>query len=133
MADRISAAAPYGSLLKTSIPARKPREKREHSSSHLALIRRLPCLSCDTDPTGEAAHLRSSGLGKSITGVGIKPDDKWTLPLCHTCHMRQHEIGETEFWAELGINPFLIAAKLATLQSVEAMRQEIFRVRENRK
>ena len=74
MAARISPKAKPGSLLKGE---RKPGAKRDKRPDYLALIRRLPCLSCDTDPAGEAAHVRYMGTLrrdiKPITGIGIKP------------------------------------------------------------
>lgn len=34
-----------------------------------------------------------------------KPDDKWTVPLCATCHIYQHGTGEFSFWGgEKGLN-----------------------------
>ena len=105
MSGRISPAAAPGSLLKGERPARKRKEKRERKPDHLALVRRLPCLACDTDPAGEAAHLRISTPGKPITGTGIKPADHRALPLCHTCHMEQHDVAERSFWRALALTP----------------------------
>ena len=134
MAARISPKAKPGSLLKGE---RKPGAKRDKRPDYLALIRRLPCLSCDTDPAGEAAHVRYMGTLrrdiKPITGIGIKPGDLWALPLCHTCHMRQHELGEVKFWHGLGLNPLTIAMDLWGCFSIEQMRAVIFAAREKRK
>ena len=132
MAARISPKAKPGSLLKGE---RKPGTKREKRPDYLALIRRCPCLFCDADPAGEVAHLRMAGTNKPVTGVGIKPDDCWTLPLCHTCHMRQHKTSEALFWFEyFGQDPFRIALELYAEQaSIERMRTVIFAAREKRK
>ena len=130
MAQRISPKAKPGSLLKGE---RKPA-KRDKRPGYLALVRRCPCCACDADPAGEAAHVRLSAPGKLIPGMGIKPDDCWTLPLCHVCHMRQHKTGELEFWRELGIDPITLALTLSAEQhSIEAMRTVIFAWREQRK
>lgn len=131
-AYRIGAAIPFGSLFKATQPVRSPRAKRIKNTDYLKLIRRCGCLACDNDPAGEAAHLRISAPGKPITGVGIKPNDFWTLPLCHGCHMRQHDYGEAVFWAELGLDPFNIASRLAACVGIEQMRAVVFEARETR-
>ncbi len=76
---------------------------RKKSPSYLEWIRTLPCVLCGDDVTTEAAHLRMAipWLGKPITGMGIKPDDVWVLPLCHGHHARQHMDGETKFWGAM--------------------------------
>ena len=136
MAARISPKAKPGSLLKGE---RKPGAKREREPDYLAQVRRCPCLACDNDPAGEAAHLRmaNSGSQKPITGIGIRPDDSWALPLCNECHMEQHAIGEETFWGvwNLGLNPFETASLLyyARKDGIEAMRAVIFAAREKRK
>ena len=30
-------------------------------------------------------------------GVGVKPGDRYAVPLCTACHARQHRIGELSF------------------------------------
>jgi len=104
---------------------------------YLALIRRLPCLSCDTDPAGEAAHVRMSGPEKEITGMGLKPADRFALPLCRHCHTQgpnaQHTIGEVDFWTSLNLDPLAICRRLyAVRPNLSAMRDIIFAERENR-
>ncbi len=124
-----------GSLLKPDFAAKKQkvkpsgpgqRQPREKKPGHLIAIRQLPCLSCRTDPCGEAAHLRISTAGKPNAGIGAKPDDRWTNPLCHTCHMTQHSEGERSFWKRLNIDPFKMAQDLFRLSpDVDAMRAHI--------
>jgi hypothetical protein len=142
MSARVSAIAPIGSLLKGAprlkATARKHRPRREHDGKHLAAVRRCPCLSCDNDPAGEAAHLRISGPGKLIAGMSNKPDDRWALPLCRACHTgapsAQHRVGEVAFWAELHLDPLAIAERLYRVSpDVPAMRDVIFAEREKRK
>lgn len=41
-----------------------------------------------------------------------KPDDAWTLPLCGRHHREQHAEGEMDFWKQVGVRPFEIAAFL---------------------
>lgn len=52
------------------------------SQKRLNEIRKLPCIKCGGGPS-QAAHSNFSEHGK---GKGIKADDKYTIPLCHSCH-----------------------------------------------
>lgn len=38
-----------------------------------------------------------------------KPSDCWAVPLNRSCHMRQHDVGELQFWEAHGKNPFYTA------------------------
>lgn len=79
-----------------------------------------------------------SAPGKPVTGIGIKPDDKYTLPLCSDCHTRQphaqHNVGEVKFWADLGLDPLVICERLYTASpDISRMRDVIFKAREVRR
>jgi len=148
---RISPIAPFGSLLKgasrepVTKPARpnaarsaKAAKGRDLDPKHLAAVRRCPCLSCDSDPAGEAAHVRMTRAGKPIAGTGAKPADRWSLPLCPKCHTKdkaaQHRVGEPAFWSALGLDPLKIAADLYSVSpDIEAMRAVTLKAREGRK
>lgn len=94
------------------IGLKHPRIKDE---KHLAFIRQLPCAVCANNIQTEAAHLRAGDefYGKRPTGMGEKPDDKWTLPLCWEHHQGdQHRGNEMAFWRRHGINPFVLALTL---------------------
>lgn len=136
MAAYVSPRAPYGSLLKEARPAKhNKRPARDKDDTHLAAVRQCMCLSCGIDREIEAAHIRFSAPGKPNPGVGMKPDDKYTLPLCATCHRSsptaQHEVGEVKFWAALGIEPLVVAARLHDASpDVEKMRAVIAAVRQ---
>ena len=56
----------------------------------------------------QAAHIRSNTDG----GMGVKPSDKFTIPLCAAAHAEQHSIGEDAFEKRYGINSHKIAAEL---------------------
>lgn len=126
---RIDNIAPIGSLLKHPRAARKPaRSPRVRDEGYLALIRKLPCLSCGMVPS-EAAHVRqaSSMHGKPVTGMGTKPDDRWTLPLCQEHHAEQHREGELSFWYRLNISPCILADELFRASpDIERMRAVVF-------
>lgn len=91
----------------------KTRSAREEDPKHLAFIRQLPC-AAGTTGKAQAAHIRmaSDKHKKPLAGMGVKPDDRWTVPLADKPHKRQHDIGEPMFWAELGIDPLELAVKL---------------------
>lgn len=129
--------APYGSLLKRPRPRAKRldmgRNTRIEEPSHLQAIRQLPCLRCGVEGFTEAAHVRmtSSAVHKR-SGMGVKPDDKWCVPLCGGCHQHdtdsQHRVGELTFWHHVGINPLLICEELHKASpNVEAMRAVVLR------
>lgn len=52
-------------------------------NKRLDAIRSLSCCSCGASPRSQAAH---SNFGIHGKGKGIKADDRYTLPLCHSCH-----------------------------------------------
>jgi hypothetical protein len=88
---------------------------RLRSEKYLDFIRSLPCCVCHNDIETEACHVRfgDPGVGKPITGMGIKPDDAgWTVPMCGGHHRDQHSMGERIFWDRQGLNPLLIGLAL---------------------
>ena len=97
---------------------RKSRSARQHANSHLAFIRTLPCTVCGSRWSVEAAHVRyaDSSYGKCKTGMGTKPDDRWTVPLCAECHRTgtdaQHAENEHVWWRARGIDPLNVAMRL---------------------
>lgn len=130
------ASAP-GSLFKKPLPEKVKavnapgKQPRERSPAHLAAIRKCPCIACGTD-RGEmdAAHLRLSdpSRGKPLVGAALKPDDKWTVPLCHRHHMEQHNLGEALFFANVGVDQFALAEQLwNATPNVEKMRAICFK------
>lgn len=88
---------------------------RQHNEKHLAFIRTLPCIICQDNTSVEAAHVRYSDarIGKVNPGVGQKPHDFFTLPLCHQHHMNeQHTMSERKFWQTYAIDPVLASLAL---------------------
>lgn len=91
-----------------ALPARLPkpqkRSTRWRSQAHTGFVRSFCCAMCGSTTNIEAAHVRMG----SGTGMGQKPDDWRTVPLCgglHSnadeelgCHNVQHVIGEPKFW-----------------------------------
>ena len=97
---------------------RKEQGGRARNPKHLAWIRTLPCLVSGTYRRIEAAHVRygSPVHGKPATGMGTKPDDRWTVPLAAEIHREgpeaQHAANEREWWEARGIDPLDVALRL---------------------
>lgn len=100
---------------------------RTLNKSHKAFVASLPCVACLHDGVlnhqVEVAHLRSPSAmhEKPLTGMQIKPDDKWVLPLCPHHHRDQHSMNELKFWRGYGIDPFSLATLLHDLSGNNAM------------
>ena len=93
----------------------RKRQPRQKDGSHLDFIRDLPCIVCGAESTIDAAHIRAGDprAAKRHTGMGERPDDIWTLPLCRKHHDMQHRGGELSFWKTWRIDPIATAAFLA--------------------
>lgn len=112
---------------------RRPRELRARfeDPAHLNLIRALPCLISGRAPGGVAAHVRyaNAQFGKEITGIGVKPDDRWAVPLCPWFHTdgsgAQHRFGEEDWWIKHGFDPLQVASNLyACSVALRSMRMD---------
>jgi uncharacterized protein DUF968 len=91
-------------------PDPTPKAKPKKSADYLAFVRKLPCIL--TGKYGvEAAHLSMAATeyGHYGRGRGAKSPDRWALPLCSEAHRRQHEIGESLFWRNAGVDPHILA------------------------
>lgn len=88
------------------LPRRRKREKTKpyegpwRCPSYLQFVRGFQCAvrDCDLVARGfaqriEAAHVRAGTDG----GIGLKPSDFWTIPLCDHHHRDQHLVGEQSF------------------------------------
>ena len=80
---------------------------------HLDWIRALPCCigDCGYRWPRCAHHVRDMTGG----GMGLKPADRWTVPLCHGHHMEGHTSGWRTFQVSHGINLRWLAEQLASL------------------
>lgn len=139
-AFQVPVNAPPGSLLKKPLALRNSERKKDlgrntrvEEPHHLDAIRKLPCLKCGVEGFTEAAHVRmnSADHGKR-SGMGMKPDDKWTVPLCAGCHQNdsdsQHRVGELTFWHHVGLNPLLVCEALHKASpNVDAMRAVVMK------
>ena len=65
-------------------------------------------------------------------GVGVKPADRYAVPLCTTCHAKQHRVGELSFWSALCIDPLNVSLRLWTISAnLKAGERIVFRARQH--
>lgn len=96
--------------------ARNP--ERVRSPGHRKWVRGHEC-ACQNPPirgplcegSVECAHVRMGTDG----GTGIKPSDRWCVPLCKAHHAEQHRIGEPAFEKRYAVNLKATAERLAAL------------------
>jgi len=93
------------------------KRPRRHDDRHLDFVRALPCVVCGNDIETEAAHIRYGDrrAAKGNPGMGAKPDDSWTVPLCGRHHREQHAMNEKLFWEEHEIDPLFVALALSNV------------------
>src|SRR5215467_2677145 len=110
-----------------SLTHRKSKPDLRRRLQHLTFVRQLPCVACGEAAPSEAAHVRTGTDG----GVGVKPGDRYAVPLCAACHTKQHRIGELTFWSALRIDPLNVALRLWTVPTdVKAGERTVFRARQ---
>lgn len=85
-------------------------------AGHLAWVRGHACSVGGASGHGcggkiEAAHVRGGTDG----GLGVKPSDTYTIPLCSDHHAEQHRIGEAAFCKRYAIDMIAIANGLARI------------------
>ena len=106
----------------------KPKPNLRRPAQHLAFVRQLPCVACGKAAPSEAAHVRTGTDG----GIGVKPGDRYAVPLCAACHAKQHRVGELTFWSGLRIDPLNVALRLWTISAdVSAGERTVFRARQH--
>lgn len=97
------------------------RQPRIKDPAYLAFIRKQPCCVCGKPAPSHAAHVRAGypEAGWRATGMGEKPDDRRTLPLCAADHLdgpyAQHRTNERAWWEAQGIYPPGLAKRLARM------------------
>jgi hypothetical protein len=111
-----------------TIARSKPKPDLRRRQQHLAFVRQLSCVACGKAAPSEAAHVRTATDG----GAAVKPDDRYAVPLCTSCHAKQHRIGELSFWSERRIDPLNVALRLWTISGdAEAGQRTVFRARQH--
>lgn len=112
---------------------RGKKRPRKESVDHLKWIRSLPCIITGKRGLVAAAHVRygDPAYGKRETGLGEKPDDRWSVPLSHHLHTgdlaTQHANGEREWWAGHKIDPLSVALALHGMSGDDEAAETILR------
>ena len=110
------------------VARRKSKPDLRRRVFHLAFVCQLPCVACGKAAPSEAAHVRTG----TDCGVGVKPGDRYAVPLCAACHAKQHRIGELTFWSALCIDPVNVALRLWTVSAdVKGGERTVFRARQH--
>jgi hypothetical protein len=97
------------------------RRPRKHDTKHLQFVRQLPCIICGSSPS-DAAHIKmgDARVSKPISSnIGMKADDRFTLPMCRRHHERSHQVPEREFWEYYHLDPVLLALALFSISGDE--------------
>jgi hypothetical protein len=111
-----------------AIARQKSKPNLRRRVQHLAFVRQLSCVACGKAAPSEAAHVRTGTDG----GIGVKPADRYAVPLCTACHAKQHRIGELSFWSALRIDPLSVALRLWTVSAdIKAGERTVFRARQH--
>lgn len=103
------------------MPSKRKRPKMQapkddapiRCAGFLQYVRGHNCCCVESDPTGcegkiEAAHVRRGTNG----GIGSKPGDNFSIPLCSAHHREQHSIGEQSFEKRHGFKMLQVADRL---------------------
>jgi len=90
------------------------------SRKHLMYVASKPCVIC-AGIYVQSAHIRYSGAG-----MGMKPCDVFTVPLCIEHHREQHTKNEKMFWILYAINPIARAIGLALESPDKKVRERVY-------
>tara|TARA_R100000654_G_scaffold66024_1_gene94072 strand:- start:100 stop:432 length:333 start_codon:yes stop_codon:yes gene_type:complete len=90
------------------------------SKKHLQYISEKPCLICGGIDV-QSAHIRFAGAG-----IGQKPCDIFTTPLCLLHHREQHSMNEKMFWQLYKINPIARAMGFALESPDKKIRERVY-------
>lgn len=91
-------------LQRRKAPKMGLREPQREFPAHTAWIRGHCCTvpGCEARKI-EAHHVRKGVPADEAGGTGIKPHDKWLVPLCRDHHQEAHDLGADTFDAKHGI------------------------------
>jgi hypothetical protein len=95
---------------------------------HRAWLRRHQCclLGMWCEGSTEVAHVRSA----ANAGIGLKPHDAFSVPLCRSHHQLQHQIGQESFQKHHKIDLLALAREFVRLSPDLKMKESLKEVRE---
>lgn len=110
------------------------KESRIRSKNHLQFVASKPCIVCWIKGRTQSAHIRYPvpSINKGVSGVGCKPCDLFTVPLCVECHAEQHRMKEKKFWNDSCIDPIEEAIILGKSSPDEEIRSKAEGIRYER-
>lgn len=97
------------------------RRPRRHDNRHLKFVSERPCIVCGRMPC-DPAHIKmpDARISKPVSSnLGMKADDRFTLPLCRMHHDQQHNMPEREFWQLYHTDAILLALALYSISGDE--------------
>ena len=106
------------------------RRPRQHDKKHLQFVTERPCVICATNIDVRPHHIKMPDgriLKPMSSNIGMKSDDRYTLPLCPRHHEELHATGEKKFWGCFHVDATLLALCLYSL-SVRGDEQEADRL-----
>jgi len=104
-------------LRKQPIRSGIPRGPKRKWPKHRRFVRTFPCQVAGCPHPAECCHLRTA----ANSGMGLKPADYFTVPLCRAHHIEQEGRTET-FCQKYRIDLWMLAAVLADKSPDLAMR-----------
>lgn len=92
-------------LTKRKAPKMGIRQEQREFPGHTAWIRRHMCCvpGCPSVHI-EAHHVRKGVPASEAGGTGMKPHDRWCVPLCRDHHQEAHDLGADTFDRKYGIS-----------------------------
>jgi len=90
-----------------------PKNKTIRSKDFTSFVRSLPCAISDRHRCGGDIVPAHQALGER--GVSLKGDDTCCIPLCHTAHAEEHQIGEKSFEQKYSISLWRESRKVTRL------------------
>ena len=108
----MAARAPRLVVDNPAAPPARPAPRPGAAPLHLAWVRTLRCVARADGCLSavQAHHVRTGNTGG---GMGMKPDDCWTVPLCAKHHYDLHTIGCRTFEARHRLDLRALAEELA--------------------
>jgi len=97
-------------------PRVSQRRPRRHNEKHLQFMRGRPCIICGGSPC-DAHHIKFADarvLKPQSSNIGMKADDRFTLPLCRRHHEECHR-GERKFFESYHTDAVLMALALHSI------------------
>ena len=107
------------------------RRPRQHDKEHLRFVASRPCLICRTNQDIIAHHIKMANARickPQSSNIGMKADDRYTLPLCWQHHEQLHAMGEKKFWGSYDVDAVCMLALCLYSHSVRGDEQEADRL-----